>query len=73
MQAVADVVYITVFGCITIIQKLIGYNSLVDYKNLADYASFLIQKIAVKVMIVLVVGEDAVLDKGFGLIVPLVH
>ena len=72
MQAVVNIVYTTVFGCITVIEDLISCNSPVDYKNLADYASLVTQKVAVEALIVLIAGRVVTLD-GFGFVVPLVH
>ena len=60
MQAIVDVVHISVFGYIAMTEDLIGYNSPVDYESLADYASLITQKVAA-------------LDEGFGLVVPPVH
>ena len=73
MQAIVDVVHITVFGYIAVIKDLIGCDSPVNYKSFADYASFVTQKIAVEVMIVFVARGVAASDKEFELIVPLVH
>ena len=67
------VVHTTVFGCITMTEDLIGCDSPVDYKSLADYTSLVTHRVAVKAMIVFVVERVAVLDKGFGLVVLLVH
>lgn len=56
---VVVLVHTTVFGFIAVTGDLIGFDSLVDCKSLADYARLLIQRIAVEVMIDLVTGEFA--------------
>lgn len=73
MQAVDDVIYTIVFGCIAVTKDLIDCNSPVDYKSLANYASLMIQKVAVETLIVLVAGRVTALDEGFGFVVLLVH
>lgn len=35
-------IYITVFGDITMTKNLISYNSFIDYKNLANYTNLMI-------------------------------
>ena len=63
----------TVFSCITIIENWIGENSPIDYKNIANYASLVIQKAAVEIIIILVARIIAICRKEFGLILLLVH
>lgn len=67
------VIHTIVFSGIAMTKNPIGYNCLVDYQSLADYTSLIIQKIVIEVIIVFIAGEVAIWDKGFGLVVPLIH
>lgn len=51
------VVHTTIFDYITITENLISCNSTIDYKNFTDYASFIIKKISIEVIIIFVVEE----------------
>lgn len=62
------VVHITTFGYIVITKNSISYNSSIYYKNLADYISFIIKKIAVKAIIVFVAMRVTVWDKSLGIL-----
>lgn len=73
ISPVIIVIYITVFGYINMTKNLIGCNIPNDYKYLADYACLVIQKIANETMIVLVARRITAQNKGFGLVMPLVH
>lgn len=73
MQVVVDMVHITIFGYIAVTKDLIDYNSPIDYKNFTNYASLMIQKVAIEAIIVLIAEGVAASDKEFGFVMPLVY
>lgn len=66
------VVYIIVFGYIAIIKNQICCNNPIDYKNLANYTNYIIQKIPIEAIIIFMIREVALWNEGFGFVVPLV-
>lgn len=53
-------IYTTVINYSVIIKDLIDYDSPIDYKNLADYTSFIIQKVIIEVIIIFIIGVFAI-------------
>lgn len=51
MQTVAYVAHTIIFGFIAVTGDLIGFNSLVYYESLADYAYLVIQRVANEMVI----------------------
>lgn len=51
------IIYTIIFSYIAVTKKLISCNNPIDYKSLANYVSFIIQKVVVKRIIILIIEE----------------